>query len=129
MTADNNTSNVKRMGSVKLSNSYTGDSKTFEVTQKPYEFAVSGTAYSVEHKDNDDVIVKLTSSGRWSASTDASWLSVIPGSGNGNAEIRIAVDDNTKTASRKGIITVKSEDNSQFLEQITITQDAAPKKK
>jgi hypothetical protein len=129
VTADNNTSNVKRMGSVKLSNSYTGDSKTFEVTQKPYEFAVSGTAYSVEHKDNDDVIVKLTSSGRWSASTDASWLSVIPGSGNGNAEIRIAVDDNTKTASRKGIVTVKSEDNSQFLEQITITQDAAPKKK
>ena len=54
---------------------------------------------------------------------------MIPGSGNGNAEIRIAVDDNTKTASRKGIVTVKAEDNSQFLEQITITQDAAPKKK
>ena len=129
VTADDNTSSSKRTGSIKLSNSYTSDSKTFNVSQAGYEFAVSGTSYSLEHKDNEDVVIKITSSGRWSASSDVAWLTIIPANGNGNAEIKIKADDNTKTASRTGVVTVKSEDNAELKHQITFTQDAAPKKK
>jgi hypothetical protein len=98
------------------------------VSQEAYEFSVSADSYSLDYEDNDDVVVKITSSGRWSASSDVTWLTISPEHGNGNGEIKIKADDNAKTESRKGVVTVKSEDNS-LTHQITFTQDAAPKKK
>lgn len=128
VTAEDNVSTVKRTGTIKLSNAYTSDTRTFIVSQEAYEFSVNADSYSLDYEDNDDVVVKITSSGRWSASSDVTWLTISPEHGNGNGEIKIKADDNPKTESRKGIVTVKSEDNS-LTHQITITQDAAPKKK
>lgn len=129
VTADDNINTINRTGNIKLSNSYTSDSRTFSVTQDPYEFAVSGSSYSLDHANNGDIIIQITSSGGWTALSDVAWLTVKPASGNGNAQIAIAVDDNTKAESRKGVVTVKSEDNLDLEHQITFTQDAAPKKK
>ena len=130
VTADDNVNNATRTGNIKLSNMYTSKTQLFYVTQSGYEFSVSGAKnYSLDYEDNADINLEIVSSGRWSASSDVNWLTISPVSGNGNAKIKIAAKDNTVNESRKGVVTIKSDDNTNLQHQIVLTQEAAPKKK
>lgn len=51
---------------------------------------------------------KITSNTSWKVSSDQTWCSVSPSSGNGDRRVTVKVDENTSTSSRTATITVMS---------------------
>jgi hypothetical protein len=65
--------------------------------------------------------IKLSSSVAWTASTDQSWLTVLPASGvAGSDSISISVDENPATSNRTAILTISGEGFDD--KTITVTQ-------
>ena len=129
VTAEDNINNAPRSGSIELSNSYTSDTKSFNVSQKEYEFSHSGSdSYSLESKSKSDIYIDITSTGSWSASSDASWLRVSPKSGKGNGTITVFAEENTEKQSRSSTVSIICKDNSDMKYQIVFNQKASSEK-
>jgi hypothetical protein len=72
--------------------------------------------------------VTVTSTGKWSVSSDAAWLTLSPASGNGNGSFVVSAQPNTTSTSRTGTITITSDSSAtlkaQTVQTITVIQDA-----
>jgi len=84
---------------------------TFTINPTSQNFSASGS--------NGIVNVSTTSGCRWTAQSNASWITIISGaSGTGNGSVTFKVDPNVSAALRTGTVTVAGHD-------ATFTQDAA----
>lgn len=63
--------------------------------------------------------VNIKANSSWAVSSNATWLSVTPDSGEGNATLTIQVTNNTEVSPRSGTITVSS---GKIIETITVNQ-------
>ena len=59
--------------------------------------------------------VELTSNASWTVSSDQSWCSVSPASGNSNASVRVSVTKNTTSSTRTARITFKYGANAKVI--------------
>ncbi|WNJ17048.1 chondroitinase-B domain-containing protein [Pontibacter sp. G13] len=66
--------------------------------------------------------ISVTSNLSWSASDNASWISLTPTSGSNNGSIDVTVTANTGSSSRSGTITVTG---GTLTRTVTVSQDAA----
>lgn len=57
--------------------------------------------------------IKITSNTSWTVSSDQTWCSVSPTSGNNDGSVTVKVEENSSTAERTATITVKSEAGDQ----------------
>ena len=97
-----NPSTEPRSGSLEIAG------KTVTVTQAGlwsrlnYDGKVFGTS-----SDSGFIDVQVEGDGTWTASTDASWLTLMDTNGHGSASIMFVVDDyNTAVASRTAVVTI-----------------------
>lgn len=67
-------------------------------------------------------ILRINSNTSWAVSSDCSWCSISPTSGNGDGNVTVSVDENTSTTSRTATITVESASISHTL---AVMQDSA----
>lgn len=67
-------------------------------------------------------ILRISSNTSWAVSSDCSWCSISPTSGNGDGNVTVSVDENTSTTSRTATITVESASISHTL---AVMQDSA----
>jgi len=67
--------------------------------------------------------VQLTSNRNWTASGQASWITLTPISGNGNTTLNITASANTSSVGRTNVVTFTAGTATQVL---TITQDSTP---
>lgn len=67
-------------------------------------------------------IFRISSNTSWAVSSDCSWCSISPTSGNGDGNVTVSVDENTFTTSRTAKITVES---SSISHTLTVMQDSA----
>ena len=131
VTAAPNTGKDYRDGKIIISNDFTDKTVEFGVYQAQYHFSHNGNSEykDLAYKDVSDIIIQITSTGKWSAaSSDGSWLTVSPKSGNGNKQITVEIADNKDTKPRTATLTIQCDDNMDRKHQITFSQKGAPKK-
>jgi hypothetical protein len=118
-----NTSSNSRNGTVII----TGDgiTRTVTVTQSGIpitpSLTVDPTSLTLASVSNSSGQINVTSNGSWTASDDASWLSVNPASGSNNGSITItATSANPSTTNtRSGIVTISG---GGITRTVTVTQ-------
>lgn len=139
-TSADNTSTSDRSGSFKVVSSVGGytHEKTVKVSQSKYTWTVTGMDKTLKQDalDEDDVTVRVTSSGNWTASLDnkdTDFVSVSPTSGTGDKStpktIRLTIKENFTTEPRKAVMTVKSDQYnsssaSHLIKTMKIEQEA-----
>ena len=82
--------------------------KTVTVTQSGLwsQLTYDGTVFS-ETSDSGFIDVQVEGNGTWTASTDASWLTLLDDGGRGSGSVMFVVDDfNTTVASRTAAVTI-----------------------
>lgn len=138
-TSVDNTSTSDRSGSFKVVSTVGGytHEKTVKVSQSKYTWTVTGMDKTL--KTNalgvDDVTIRVTSSGNWTASLDTDdvdFVSVSPTSGTGNKStpksINLTIKENFTTKPREAVMTVKSDQYSSsashLIKTMKIEQEA-----
>jgi hypothetical protein len=106
-----------------------GTTKTFEVSQigtDPIITTAKSTISFIDTVNTDSVII--TSNGPWSASSDVSWLTISPATGQGNDTIIITAEPNTTGITRSATVTITSDATVTLkgasFQTITVTQEA-----
>jgi len=94
---------------------------TFRVTQAgtPLSLTVSTSSHTFP-SNAGSTSVNVTSNISWTASSNASWLTVSPTSGSNNGSLTMSVTANSSTAQRTGVITVSG---SGITQTINVRQD------
>lgn len=139
-TSADNTSTSDRSGSFKVVSTVGGytHEKTVKVSQSKYTWTVTGMDKTLKQDalDEDDVTVRVTSSGNWTASLDnkdKDFVSVSPTSGTGDKStpkaIKLTIKENFTTEPRKAVMTVKSDQYnsssaSHLIKTMEIEQEA-----
>ena len=57
----------------------------------------------------------------WTATSEADWISIVSGTGSGEGEIQIAIEENPENIDREGLIIVTDE-TTFLVQQLTVTQ-------
>lgn len=73
-----------------------------------------------------DALVLVTSIGEWNAATQASWIEIINGNGDGNGTLRFRAAENGNPGARNAVITISSQGISRNLQVVqvgTVQQD------
>ena len=121
VTAEENTSTSSRSGTVTFNAG--GKDNTVSVTQEgatpffnvtPENIAFTSTADSKQ--------ISITSNISWTATSNASWLTLSKNAGEGDATLSLSIEENTATDSRTGNISFSARGGTY---QITVTQEAA----
>ena len=130
LNVKDNPATASRTGSVVLTNSISGESKTVSITQNAYEFR-STASYSYKYSElaTSSNSFSLTCSGSWTVVvSDGSWLHISSLSGTGNSSISFYPDKNTTLYSRSATVTVFSDlqrgTTQELKTSFTVTQDA-----
>lgn len=139
-TSADNTSTSDRSESFKVVSTVGGytHEKTVKVSQSKYTWTVTGMDKTLKQDalDEDDVTVRVTSSGNWTASLDnedKDFVSVSPTSGTGDKStpkaIKLTIKENFTTEPRKAVMTVKSDQYnsssaSHLIKTMEIEQEA-----
>lgn len=113
VTIDENSEEDKRTGIITVS---VGDtSKKINISQEGRLFKL---AYNdiVSNSNPSTIKVSITSNIEWTAASDASWLSVNPSNGSGNAEIVISVADNPSVNKRTGNVRIATKSKTTSIE-------------
>jgi len=72
-------------------------------------FILSSNTASVEAASGSTTTIDITSNINWTASSDQTWLNVIPSSGTGNNTITlISAEENTASTNRKATVTISA---------------------
>jgi len=98
-----NTSQSSRSGTVTITGG--GITRTITVSQAGVAISVSPTSRSVA-KTSGSTTFSISSNVSWSASDNASWLTLSPATGTGNATLTASFSTNTSSASRTATITI-----------------------
>lgn len=85
--------------------------------------SVSNSSLNIE-ETGGSVSFQVTSNTKWIASSGASWCTVSPQSGEGNASVDVTASENTTTSSRTCTIRVRTNDGS-LSQYITVEQSGA----
>lgn len=70
--------------------------------------------------------LKLKSSDRWYATTEAPWITVSPANGRGSVDCVINVDSTFKYDNREAVVFITNQDDSSKDTQLTVTQSGFP---
>jgi hypothetical protein len=121
VTASVNSTGASRSATVTISG--TGvTSKTITVTQAPpASLTVDAANLNVNAAANSNGSVNVTSNIAWSASSNQTWLTVLPTSGSGNAKVTVTAGANPTVSARTATVTVSG---SGITRSITVTQAA-----
>lgn len=85
--------------------------------------SVSNPSLSIDGTGGS-VTFQVTSNTKWVASSGASWCTVSPQSGEGNASVDVTASENTSTSSRKCTIRVRTTDGA-LSQDVTVEQSGA----
>jgi len=98
--------------------------KTFTVTQASGDpsLSVSTTNASIAKTTNSQAMVNITSNTSWSATNDASWLTLSTTSSTGNATLTFTAEANPTISTRVATVTVSA--TGVASQSITVTQAA-----
>lgn len=81
--------------------------KTFELTQTPTDKVVLSTGSLTFGGLKGEQVFTITSNNTWAVTSDAAWCHVSPASGDaGEAEVKVACDENKESATRNATLTV-----------------------
>ncbi|MDR2918526.1 MAG: BACON domain-containing protein [Tannerella sp.] len=99
-----------------------GITRTISVTQakSPLSVSTNSLSFSSEVKEQTFTIQFNAS---WTVSSDASWLTVSPASGNGNGTVKVKAAANSSAWERTATITIKG---GSFSAKISVTQSRGP---
>lgn len=102
--ANDNPNTSQRTAAIRIAQPGLSLEKTIIVTQEGKFFNVLQKSLEFEDVDNPKYI-RVETNGQWKATTQDSWLTVSPASGNGTADVLVSVHENETTADRNGVIT------------------------
>ncbi len=119
-TVSRNTSLLTRVAVVTVSGVGVSPQR-LTVTQSGFPAAILLSQYFVSAgSERGSASINITSNVSWTASSNQSWLTISPLSGNGNGELAGTVSENTGTSSRTAEVTVSGIGVSP--QKVTITQ-------
>lgn len=125
ITVKPNNENIDKNATVTVSSADFSDvKKEIIISQDKYLWIVTCNDTVFNASDETSKEITVTCSGEWEAKSDAAWLTVSPGSDNGNGKVTVTASDNTGEEARQGKITVTSKDNPKLTQDITFTQKA-----
>lgn len=105
LIAEENPNTTDRNGVIKISQP--GFSYAVEVTVTQKGMSLSSDVETITFDDKEQASnIKLNTVGVWTVQSSVDWLTITPTSGNGNAEITIAVTENNDSSERLGYITI-----------------------
>lgn len=102
--ASDNPNTSQRTAAIRISQQGLSLEKNIIVTQEGKFFNVLQKSLEFEDVDNPKY-VRVETNGQWKVSTQESWLTVSPSSGNGTADVLVSVLENETTTDRNGLIT------------------------
>lgn len=99
---------AERKGEITISNKLYNVAKVLEVSQKPFAVTLKVSTKSISISDKGATEkVTIESNISWSASCDASWITLAPTSGGeGTSTLELKVAANTKLSTRKAVVKV-----------------------
>ena len=98
-------------------------------TPTPVEFTADKSAVVFNAESELTSTVKLTTDAAqaWTVASDASWLTVAPASGSGNADIALTAEEYTEETARTTTVTITPTDNADLTAiVVTVTQNGKP---
>ena len=102
-------------------------SKSIEVSQSAANPEISLDISSMEFASGSgSKSMKITSNTSWTVSSNQTWCSVSPTSGNGDGGVTVSVDENSSTSKRTATITVESETITRMLSVTQSGVEATP---
>lgn len=107
VTVDANTSINSRTGTVTVTAG--SESITCTITQSGMDqtLVINPDVYNAPSANAGSFTISVASNLQWTASDNASWITITPTSGNGNGTITVNYDANTTSAPRTGTVTVQ----------------------
>ena len=123
VSASTNGNTVDRNATITVACSNSTLKKNITVNQAKYIFDTGGANLAFVTLPAGSQNVDVTSSGQWTATASANWISVTPTSGNGNGTVSISVGNNVTYSDRNGTVTITCSDNNSLKKVVTISQD------
>lgn len=120
-----NTDKASRSATLTVTSTKNGLTSRIAVAQAAYEFddkteAVQFDACSPEAAT---VAILCSGTGRWTASSSASWLSATPRADSaGNEYVSLQAENNPNGTDRTAVVTITSNDNASLVKTINVTQ-------
>lgn len=105
ITAQENALTTGRDGDIIIGKEGASWNATVKVNQAGKTFSDLIGSLSFSDKAGEQQ-VDIKTDGQWTASTDYSWISLNPVSGNGNGKLTVAVTENTSDEKRDGVVAV-----------------------
>lgn len=121
VTVDPNETGNVRTADIKFTND--SKTKTVKITQGNEFITVSETSFTIA-KEGGNLSVKVSSNEQWTAVASEDWLTVTPATGNGNADMVIAVTAAPNDDVRTATVTVRSNDIPDIFKVVNVTQSA-----
>jgi hypothetical protein len=95
------------------------------IVENPYGLVLNTDSLNLSVTAGSNDTIHVSSNTSWTVGSDQSWLSVSPGSGNGNGMIKIVAEANPLFTTRRAILTVQASGIEP--QEVVVTQDAATK--
>ena len=111
VTAQENPNTANRSGVMHITQSGLNIDVAITVTQEGKSFDINTTVLNFNDKQETQT-VQITTDGTWSARTDATWITLSPQSGTGNANLSVSVSENTSDDERTGEVIVTMGDRT-----------------
>lgn len=116
-----NTSDSERTATITLTSGYnTALKKTVTIKQSAYKFSASKTTLSLGANETDAKTITVTSTGKWTVSTDASWLKLSSTGATGNGSFTITATANTAKDAKERSASVVITCGDDITKKITI---------
>ncbi|MBO5419063.1 MAG: hypothetical protein J6A22_03165 [Bacteroidales bacterium] len=95
------------------------------VQTPPVEFGVETDDFVIG-PEGGKLSMKLNSSDRWYATTEAPWITVSPANGRGSVDCTIIVDSTLTYSNREAVVFITNQDDPSKDTQLTVTQSGFP---
>ena len=118
-----NATTTDRNATITISCNNTPLKKIVTVSQSKYVFDQTTESVSIDACPAAQKVVSVTSSGRWSVSSNQSWVKATQNVTAGNGVVTIKADANPEASSRSAVITVTCTDNTSWKKIINVTQE------
>jgi hypothetical protein len=120
-----NPGRTSRTATITVTSTKNGLISNVNVTQAAYEFDSSTESIQLEACPSSpaNVTILCSGTGRWTASSSASWLTVTAGANfDGSEYVTLQAENNPYESDRTAVITITSSDNTSLKKIINVTQ-------
>ena len=124
VTADVNSTQVSRSGTITVSCANSSLKKTVTVTQAAYEFDENPERIDAPAQPGLIREFAVICSGEWTVSSDQKWISASQNVTGGNGTVTVSIEPNLTENPRTGTVKVISKDNSKLVKTISVEQEA-----